>query len=70
MNRRKLKQHYPLLHKAKLLRKTAQPAVDTMQLWGTMKDQEDFRKIVSPGLFLELLDYWLSNDGKKFDWRN
>ena len=69
MRKAKMKERYPLLYDKKKLRKVAAKATDSLQLWGTQEDQEEFRKLITPSLFLDLLAYWLSNDGSALDWR-
>lgn len=68
--RKVLKKRYPLLHDANLLKKLGEAATEPLQVFGTYDDQAKFQAMVTPGLFLELLDYWLKNDGKKFDYRD
>ena len=60
---------YPLLCSKRKLRKLALAATEPLMLYGTYDDQLKFQAMVAPGLFLELLDYWLLNAGKKYDWR-
>lgn len=65
-----LKEKYPLLHKRKLLRRVGEAATAPLQIYGTYEDQKYFHALMTPGLLLELLDYWFSNDGKKLDYRS
>lgn len=67
--RKVMKKDYPLLHDKKLLKKLGEAATLPLQIFGSYEDQVKFQAMVTPGVFLELLDYWFQNDGKKFDYR-